>query len=166
MPSHSTHPDTTPVERNVRSLANRQNQPKRWPSGNSEHPPPMRRVSVPAGERDSFQGRISVPSTIQDQNSTHSSSLNDSRVTDITQHVTSTPSTTQRWSIITPTAMPGTTSRNTPAPIRTIQTDSTRQLESSAASGIASTHTILSGLENLPTPIPNPEACAIITNPL
>ena len=70
MPSQSTHPDKTPVLRNVRCLANRQNQQKRGPSGNSQLPPPMRRVSVPAGERDSSQGGSSVRSTIQGQNST------------------------------------------------------------------------------------------------
>ena len=166
MPSQSTHPDTTPVVRNVRSLANRQNQQKRGPSGNSQLPPPKRRVSVPAGERDSSQGGSSVRSTIQGQNSTPSSSLNNSRVADITQRVTSTPSATQRLSIITPTATPGTSSRNTPAPSGTIQTDSTCRVVSSPASGIGSTPTPLSGLENLPTPIPNPEARAIITNPL
>jgi len=37
---------------------------------------------------------------------------------------------------------------------------------SSPASSIASTPTPLNGLEHLPTPIPNPEARAIITNPL
>jgi len=37
---------------------------------------------------------------------------------------------------------------------------------SSLASGISNTPTPLSGLENLPTPIPIPEAIAIITNPL
>ena len=166
MPSQSTHPDTTPVVRNVRSLANRQNQQKRGPSGNSQLPPAKRRVSVPAGERDSSQGGSSVRSTIQGQNSTPSSSLNNSRVADITERVTSTLSATQRRSIITPTATPGTSSRNTPAPSGTIQTDSTRRVVSSPASGIASTPTPLSGLENLPTPIPNPEARAIITNPL
>jgi hypothetical protein len=80
--------------------------------------------------------------------------------------VTSTPSATQRRSIITPTATPGTSSRNTPAPSGITQTDSTRRVVSSPASGIASTPTPLSGLENLPTPIPNPEARAIITNSL
>ena len=62
--------------------------------------------------------------------------------------------------------MPGTSSRSTPAPGETLQTDSMRRIVSSPASGIASTPTSLSGLENLPTPIPNPEARAIITNPL
>ena len=166
MPSQSPHPDTTPVVRNVRSLANRQNQQKRGPSGNSQLPPAKRRVSVPAGERDTSQGGSSVPSTIQGQNSTPLSSLNNSRVADITQRVASTPSATLRRSINTPTATPVTSSRSTPAPGGTLQTDSTRRVVSSPASGIASTPTPLSGLENLPTPIPNPEARAIITNPL
>jgi len=104
--------------------------------------------------------------TIRGQNYTPSSLLNDSRIADVTQRVTSTLSTTQRRSIITPTAMPSTSSRNTPAPSRTIQTDSTCRVVSSPASGIASTPTPLSGLENLPSPIPNPDARAIITNPL
>jgi hypothetical protein len=166
MPSPSPHPDTTPVVRNVRSLSNRQNQQKRGPSGNSQLPPAKRCVSVPVGERDSSQGGSFVPSTIQGQNSTPSSLLNNSHVADITQRVASTPSTTQRRSIITPTAMLGTSSRNTPAPSGTIQTDSTRHVVSSPASSIASTPTPLSGLENLPTPIPNAEAHTIITNPL
>ena len=162
MPSKRPHPSTTPVVRNVRRLANRLNQQKRGPSGNSQLPPAKRRVSVQAGERDSTQGGSSVPSTIQDQNSTPSSSLNNSRGADNTQRVTSTPSVTQRRSIITPTARPGTSSCSTPAPGGT----STRRVVSSPASGIASTHTPLSGLENLPTPIPNPGARAIISNPL
>jgi len=160
MPSQSPHPGTTPVVRIV------QKQQKRRPSGNSQHPPAKRRVSAPAGERDSSQGESSVASTIPGQNSTPSSSLNNSGVADITQRVTVTPSATQRRSLITPTAMPGTSSRSTPAPGGTSQTDSTRCVLSSLASGIASTPTPLRGLENLPTPIPNPEARATITNPL
>jgi len=132
----------------------------------SQLPPAKRRVSVPAGERDSSQGGSSVPSTIQGQNSTPSSLLNNSRIADITQHVTSTLSATQRRSIITPTATPGTYSCNTPVHSGTIQTDSMRRVISSPASGIASTPTPLSGLEKLPTPIPNPDARTIITNPL
>jgi len=167
MPSQSPHPDTTAVVRNVWSLANRRNEQKRGPPGNSQLSPAKRRVSVPAGERDSSQGGSFVPSTTQGQNSTSSSSLNNSRVADITQRVASTTSTTQRRSIITPTATLGTSSGNAPAPSGTIQTDSTRRVVSSSASGIASsTPTSLSGLENLPAPIPNPEARAIITNPL
>jgi len=160
MPSLSTHPVTSPVVRNVQSLAYRQNHQKRGPSGNSQRPPAKRRVSVPAGERDSSQGGSSVASTIQGQNSTPSSLLNNSRVADIT------PSATQCWSIITPTATPGTRSRNTPAPSGTSQTDSTRCVVSSPTSSIARTPTPLNGLENLPTPIPDPEARTIITNPL
>jgi hypothetical protein len=41
-----------------------------------------------------------------------------------------------------------------------------RRIVSCPASSIASTPTPLSGLENLPTPITNPEACTIISNPL
>jgi hypothetical protein len=166
MSSQSPHPVTSPVVRNVRSLANRQNQQMCGPSGHSQLPPAKRHVSVLAGERASSQGGSSVASTIRGLNSTPSSSLNNSHIADITQRVTSTPSTTQRRTIITPIATPGTSSHNTPAPSGTIQTDSTRHVVSSLASGIASTPTSLSSLENLPTPISNPEAHAIITNPL
>jgi hypothetical protein len=166
MPSQSPDPDTTPVVRNVRSLANRQNPHQRGPSGNSQLPPAKGHVSVPAGERDTSQGRSFVSSTIQGQNSTPSSSLNNSCVAEIAQRVTSTPSASQLLSIITPTATPGTSSRNTPAPSGTIQTDSTRHVASSPASSIASTPTPLSRLVNLPSPIPNPDALAIIPNPL
>jgi hypothetical protein len=166
MLSQRPHPITSPVVRNVRSLPNRQNQQQRWTSGNSELSPAKRRVSIPAGDRDSSQGGSSVALTIQGQNSTPSSSLNNSHVADITQCVTSTLSATPHWSIIHPTAPPRTSSRNTPAPSRITQTDSTRHVVSSPASGIASTPTPLRGLENLPTPIPNSEARAIITNPL
>jgi len=163
MPSQIPHPVTSLVVRNVRS---RQNEQKHGSSGNSQLPHAKRRVSVPAGGRDSSQGGRSVPSTIQGQNSTPSSLLNNCCVADITQCVTSTPSATQRWSIMTPTATPGTSSRNTPAPGGTIQTNSTCRVVSSPPFVIASTPTPLSGLENMPTPIPNPEARAIITNPL
>jgi len=78
--------------------------------------------------------------------------------------VTSTPSATQRGSILPPTATPGSSSRNTPGPGGITQRDSMHRVVSSPASGIASTPTPLSGLENLPTTIPNPEARAIITN--
>jgi len=166
MPSQSRHLVTSLVVRNDRSVSNLQNQPTRGPWRNSQLPPAKRRISVPDGERDSSQGGTSVASTIQGQTSTPSSSLTNSRVADITQHVTSTPSATQRRSIITPTATPGTSSRNTPAPSGITQTDSTRCVVSSPASDIASTPTPLRGLENLPTRIPNPEAHAIITNPL
>jgi hypothetical protein len=166
MPSQSPHPVTSPVVRNVRSHSNRQNQQNRGPSGNCQLPPAKRRVSVMASKRDSSQGGSSVASTIQGQNSTPTSLLNNSRVADITQRVTSTPAATQRQSTITATATPGTSSHNMPAPSGITQTDSTRRVVSSPASGIASTPTLLSGLENLPTPIPDPEARAIITSPM
>jgi len=160
MPSQSTHPGMTPVVRIV------QKQQKRTPLGNSQLLPARRRISAPAGERDSFQGGSSVASTIPGQNSTPSSSLNNSGVADITQRGTSTPSATQRLSMITPTTTPGTSSHSTPAPRGTSQTDSTCRVVSSFASGIASTPTPLLGLENLLTPIPNPKARVTITNPL
>ena len=164
MPSQSPHHVTSPVVRYVRCLSNRQNQQKRGPSGTSELPPTQRCVSVPAGERDSSQGGSSVAFTIQGQNSTPSCLLNNSRVGDITQGVKSTPSARLRRSKITPSAVLGTCSHNIPAPSGTTQTDLTRHVVSIPASGNASTPTPLSGLENLPTSIPNPEACAIITN--
>jgi hypothetical protein len=162
MPSQSPHLDSTLVIQNVRSLANRQNQQTLGPLGNSQLPPAKRHVSVPAGVSDSTQERSSVASTIQGQNSIPSSSLNNSRVADITQRVTSTPSATQRWSIITPTATPVKSSLNTPVTGRT----STPHGVCSPAFGIAITPTPLTGIETLPTPIRNPEARAIITNPL
>jgi len=161
MPSRSLHPDTTPVVWNVRSLANRQNQQLRGALGNSQLPLAKRDVSVPAGERDSSQGESSIASTIQGQNSTPSASQNNSRVADITQRMASTPSAAQQLSIHTSATTPGTLALG-----GTSQTDSTRHVVSSPASSIASTPTPLSGLENPPTPIPNPEARAIITNPL
>ena len=161
MPSRSLHPDTTPVVWNVRSLANRQNQQLRGALGNSQLPLAKRDVSVPAGERDSSQGESSIASTIQGQNSTPSASQNNSRVADITQRMASTPSAAQHLSIHTSATTPGTLALG-----GTSQTDSTRHVVSSPASSIASTPTPLSGLENPPTPIPNPEARAIITNPL
>jgi len=113
MPSQSPHPDTTPLVRIVPSLANRQNQQKHGPSGNSLLPPGRRRVSLPVGERASSRGGRSVGSTIQGQNSTLSSSLNNSRVADMTELVTSTPSPTLRQSINTATAMLSTSSYST-----------------------------------------------------
>jgi hypothetical protein len=62
--------------------------------------------------------------------------------------------------------MPGTSSHDTPEPSGITQTDSTHRVVSSPTSGIASTPTPLSHLEILPTPIPNPEARASITNPV
>jgi len=166
MPSQSPHPDITPVVRNVQSLANHYNQQKRGHSGNSQLPPAERRVSVPAGGRESPQGRSSVASIIQGQNYTPSSSLNYCRVAHITQRVTSTTSATQRQSMNTPTATPSISSGSTPALGGTSQIDSTCCVVSRPASSIAITPTPLSHLDNLPTPIPDPEARPIITNPL
>jgi len=80
--------------------------------------------------------------------------------------MTSTRSTALQRSLNTPTATPGTSSRNTPASGGKSPTDSTRCVVSGHAFGIASTPTPPSGLENLPTLIPNPESLTIITNPL
>ena len=157
MNSQSSHPVTSLVLRNVWS---RQNRPKHGPSGNSQPPPAKQHVSVPAGDRDSSQGGSSVAYTVQGQNCTPSSSLNNSSVADIT------PSSTQWWSKISPTATPGTSSRNTPAPSGTSQTDSAGRLVSSPPSGKARTPTPLGSLENLPTSILNPDSLAIIANPL
>jgi hypothetical protein len=162
MHTQSPYPDTTPVVRNIRSLANRHNEQKHCPSGNSRSPPAKRCVSVPVGERDSSQGGSSVPSTIQGQNSAPCSLLNDSCVADINQRVTSTPSATQRRSINSPTAMSGTSSCRTPVPGGT----STVHIDSSPPYSIVIAPTPLCSLENMPTPIINPEARAIITNPL
>jgi len=162
MLSQSPHPETTLVVQNVRSLATHQNQQNRGPLGNTQLPPAKRLVFVPAGERDSSQGQSSVACTIQHQNSTPSSSLKNSGIAHITQCVTSTLCATQRRAINTASATSGTNSHSTPAPVGT----STRRLVSSSASSIAISLTPLSSLENLPTTIPNPEACMIITNPL
>jgi hypothetical protein len=166
MPFQSPHPDTTLFIRNVSSLANRQTQQKRRPWGNSQLPPAKRRGSVPAGKWDISQGGSSVPSEIQGQNTTPLSSLNNSRVADITQRVASTPSATLRQSINDTTSTLVTSRRSKPAPGETLQADSRCRVVSNPASCIASTPTPLSGLENLPTPIPNPETHAVITNPL
>jgi len=166
MPSQSPHPDTTLVVWNVWSLANRQYQQKCRTSGKSQLLPAKKHVSIPAGKRDSSQGGSSIPSTIQGQNSNPSSYLNNSRIADNTQYMTSTPSATQRGSINPPTATPAMSSRNTPVPGGTLQTDPMCCVVSSPASGNACTPTPPSGLENLPTPIPNPEARMFIPNPL
>ena len=116
------------------------------------------RVSAPVGKRDSLEGGSSAASAIQGQNSTPSTLRSNSHITDNTQHVTFTPSATQPQSIYTPTAILGTSSRSTPKPGRSSQTYSTRRVVSHPSSGIASTPTPLSGLENLPTCIANPAA--------
>jgi len=103
---------------------------------------------------------------MQGQNSTPSFSLNNSRVLDITQLITSTLSGTQRWSIITPTATPGTSSCTTPSPRSTSQAAWKSRVVSSPASPTLGASTPLCGIESLSTPIPDPEAHAIITNPL
>ena len=61
---------------------------------NAQLPHAKRHVSVPAGARDSFQGGSCVASTIQGQNSTPSSLLNNCRFADITQRGTSILSAT------------------------------------------------------------------------
>jgi hypothetical protein len=126
----------------------------------------MGRVSVLAGPMVPTPGGSSVNSTILGQISTPSSFLNNSRVEDFIQCMTSTLSATPRRVIVTPTAMPGTSSHNRPAPSGTSQTDSMRHVVCSPASGIASFPTLLSSLENLPIAIHNPQARAIITYPL
>jgi len=165
------HPDALTLTqlqfvRNIRSLANRQTQQQGGPLGNFQIPPAKRRVSVPAGKRDSSERRNSIACTLQRQNCTPTSSWNNSHVAHITQRVTSTTSATQQQSINTPTAPLGTRSRSRLALGGTSQTDSTRRVVSSPASGIACHPTPLRGLEHLPTPIPNPEARVMITNPL
>jgi hypothetical protein len=159
MPSQSPHHGTTLVVRIV------QKQQKRRPWGNSQLSPADRRISAQAGERDSTHGEGSIASTIPGQNCTPSSSLNNSGMADITGHVTVTPSASQQQSMITPTALPGTSCYSTQAPGIPSLTDSKRRLISSLVSGIASTPTPLRGLETLPTPIPNSEARATIANP-
>ena len=148
MHSQSSHPDTTPVVPNVRILANCQNQQNRGLSGNSQLLPAMNCVSVPLGERDASHGGSSIPSTIQGQNFTPSSSLKNSCIADINQRVTSTPARKQGGSIDTPTSTPGTSSRRTPPPGGTL----TCCVLSSPASGIVITPTLIRGLQNLPTP--------------
>ena len=159
---HSPYPplDPTLVVRHA------QNQQKRRRQGNSQLPTAKSNVSTPAGERDSSRGGSSVASTIHGDNSTPSCSLNNSGMGDITQRVTLTPSATQRRSIYTPTARLGTSRHGTPAPGGISLTDSTCHVVSSPASSNASTPSTVSGPENQPTPIPNPEARAIINNPL
>jgi len=166
MHSQRPHPGRTQVVRNVRYFANRQQKQKCGHLWNSQLPPAKWCISVSAGRRDSSQEGPSVPSIIQGQNSTHSSSLNNSLFADITQLVTSTPSATLRQSINNSTTSLGKRCPSTPAPGGTIQTASTHRVLSRPVSGIASTPTPHSGLENLATPIPNPEAHVIITNPL
>jgi len=67
MLSRSPRPVTSPVVHNGRSLLNRQNQHLHGPSGNPQLTLAKRRVSVPAGGRDSSQGGSFIASTIQAQ---------------------------------------------------------------------------------------------------
>jgi len=157
MPSQSPHADTTAIVGNV------QKEQTHRASWNSQLSPAERRVSALAGKRDSYQGGSSTASTMHAQNSTHASLLNNPRSTEITQHMNVTQSAPQRKSINTRTATLGS---NTPAPVGTSQTASMHCNVSSPTSSIASTHAPLSGLEYMPTPIPNSEAHAIIPNPL
>lgn len=124
-------------------------------------PPAQSCISVPAGERDSSHGDSSIASAIHGPNTTALSLLKNSQVADITQCVSSTPSATQRWSINTPTAILG-----SPAPGGISQRDSMHPIVLSPFFGIASTPTLLSGLQNLPTPISDPKAHAIISKAL
>jgi hypothetical protein len=137
-------------------------QPKRGPSANSQLRPAKRRISLPAHMRDSSEGGCSIASTIQGQNSTLSSLLNNCRVADINQCVTSTPSTTQQRSLNPLISTVGTSSRITPASGGT----STCHVVFSAKSGIAITATPLSGLQNVPTTNPHAGAHISITNPI
>jgi len=166
MSSQCPYPYKTPALWSVRRLGNHQIQHNLAPSGTWQLTPAERRVSVPAGERDTSQAGSSIAATIQGQNCTPCPSLNNSRIADITQRVTSTPSATQRWSTNTLTARLGTSSRRRPAPGGTSQTDSTRRVECCPASGIPWFPTPLSSLAKLPSLIPDPEAHTIITNPL
>jgi len=160
MACQSPHPDTTPVIRVV------QKQQKFEPSGNSQLPSARRRISALAAKSNSFEGWSSIASTIHGQHSTPSSSLNNSGVAVITQHVTSSQSATQQRLWSTPTTMRVISSYSTPAPEGTSQAHSTRRVVSSLPSAISCTPTCLSGPQNLPTSIPNPEACSTISNHL
>jgi hypothetical protein len=162
MYSRCPHHDLTLVVQNIRSLDNLQNQQKPGPSEISQLQNAEKRVSLPVRESDCSEGGSSVPSTIQGQNSTRPSWFNSSRVGDFNEWVTSNPSDSRRRWINTPTSTPGTHSCSSPAPGGT----STFRIVSSPTSGIVITPTPLTGLENLPTLIPNPEAHTIITNPL
>jgi hypothetical protein len=166
MPSQCPHPDMTLGVQNAWSLANRQSQYTRGPSGNSQLPTPKRRLFIPLGKRDSSEGGSFYTYTIEGQNSAPLFSLNNSHVADITQCMASTTSTMQRWSTNTPTTTLDTSSRSPPASRVTSGTGSMRRIVSSPGSGIPSTPTVPTGHDNLPTPILNQEGCTIITNTL
>jgi len=155
-----------PVLLSVQSLANSQIQQSRGPLGNSQHPLAKRCVSVLAGESDMSRRGCSVPCTVQDDNSAPCSSPNNCRVPDIPQRMAFTLCATLRWWKNPPAATPGSSSCSTPATGGTLQTASTRRVASSPASGIATSPNPFSSLEILSTSILNPEARAIVTNPL
>jgi hypothetical protein len=143
MHSHGPHPDMTPILRSVRSLSDPLNQQKCGHLRNWQLACGKRCVSVPAGERVSFQGGSSVASQIQGQISTTSSWLNNSCVADITQCVCSNLSATQRQLWNTPTAMLGNSRCSTPSPGGM----STRCVWSNPPPGIVITNTPPRGLE-------------------
>jgi len=159
MPSQSPQPDTIPAVRIVQKEQNHRL------SGDSQVPPAKIHVSIPACERDAPEGGSSEASSFPGQNSSPSLLLNNSGVADITQCATFSLSATQGRSMITPTAIQSTTCHSTPAPRETSKTDWMHCILSRLACGIASLPTHLSGFENVPTAIPNPKACATITNP-
>jgi len=159
MPSQSPHPDTTAVLHSVRTAQ------KLRCSGTSQLLLPKRCDAVLAGKLDSFQAGSSVACTNPVQHSAAPSWLNNFAVADINQHMSATLSTTQRLSMITSTAIPGTTSPCIAAPGRTSQADSTPRVVCSITSGIARTPTPLHGIENLSTPFPNSEPHMTIPNP-
>jgi hypothetical protein len=94
MHSQSPHLDTTPVIGNGWSLANCVHHQMRWRSGTFQLPHAKRTITIAAGATDPFQGVSSVASTSEGQNSIPSSSLHNSHIADIDQHMTSTPSAT------------------------------------------------------------------------
>ena len=164
--SQSPHHDTPPAIQNVRGLFNHPKQQQHGPVGNSQLLPAKRRIFLPAGEWDSSQGGSSMASTIHGQNSSPWTSLNNSHVANITQHVTSTQSATPLWSINTATATLSASGGSTPAAEATSQIDSLHHVVFSPTFGITTTTTPLYGLDNPPTTIPNPIAHTIIINPL
>jgi hypothetical protein len=162
MPYEIPHPDMTPVIQNVLRLVHCLIQQLREASGNSQPLPGKWCVSILAGERDSTQGGSSVVSTIEGTNSSPSSSLNNSRMADISQRVNSTLSGRLQWSINAPTSTPGSKRRCQTAPGGT----SKRYVVFCSAFGICITPIPLSCVEILPTAIPNAEARAIILKSL
>jgi len=78
----------------------------------------------------------------------------------------STLSAKHQLSINNQTTLLGSSSHGISALGGTLQTDSLCRVVSSPTTRISRTPTPLSGLENLPTPIPKPVARAIIENPL